>query len=147
MFFGDSLLDPAKVVRKRFLENGNDVYGYIAGATLANIAGISTQVPNLIELVTNNETTRVRDIKVGPQKVRARRARTPITKENFKPLQLLDLMSGIIPANLDETELFMLKKFVRSLGVSKNQVLQYVGYFPAKAARNVNESGVLYELT
>jgi hypothetical protein len=147
LFFGDSLLDPAKVVRKRFLDNGDDVYGYLAGVTLMNMAGINTQVPNLVELVTNNESTRVRDIQVGPQKIRARRARTPITKENFKPLQLLDLMNSIIPRNLDETEQFMLKKFARTLRVSKDQILQYAGYFPSKATRNIYESGVFYELT
>jgi hypothetical protein len=147
MFFGDSLLDPAKVVRRRFLDNGEDVYGYFAGITLMNMAGISTQVPNLVEIVTNNESTRVRDILVGTQKIRARRARTPITNENFKPLQLLDLMNFIIPGSLDETDQFMLKKFVRSLGVDKDQVLQYAGYFPSKATRNIYESGVFYELT
>jgi hypothetical protein len=147
MFFGDSLLDPAKVVRKRFLDNGDDVYGYLAGVTLMNIVGINTQVPNLVELVSNNESTRVRDIRIGSQKVRARRARTPITKENVNTLQLLDLMHSIIPSNLDETEQFLLKKFARSLGTNKDKLLQYAGYFPSKAIRNLYESGVYYELT
>jgi hypothetical protein len=147
MLFGDSLLDPAKVVRKRFIDNGDDVYGYLAGATLLNMTGVSTQVPNLVELVTNNESTRVRDIRVGSQKVRARRARTTVTKVNCKSLQLLDLMNSIIPGNLDETEQFMLKNFARSLDVSKDQILQYAGYFPSKAVRNLYESGVCYDLT
>jgi len=57
MPFGDSYLNPRKVVEHRFLSNGCEVYGYIAGASLLNQAGLTTQVPNLIELVTNNEST------------------------------------------------------------------------------------------
>ena len=147
MFFGDSLLDPRKVVQQRFLTNGNDVFGYIAGLSLKNQAGLSTQVPNLIELVTNNESTRVRDIKVGPQKVRLRRARTVITKDNVNVLQFLDLLSNITPSALDETERFMLSKYAKDSKVTRDDISFYVGFFPSKAMKNMIESGAIYELT
>ena len=147
MFFGDSFLDPRKVVQQRFLTNGNDVFGYIAGLSLLNQAGLSTQVPNLIELVTNNESTRVRDIKVGPQKVRLRRARTEVTKDNVNVLQFLDLLSNITPSALDETERFMLSKYAKDSKVTRDDISFYVGYFPSKAMKNMIESRVVYELT
>ena len=70
MFFGASYLDPRKVVQKRFLSDGDNTYVYVAGRALINQAGVSTQVPSLLEIVTNKESTRVRDVNVGPQKVR-----------------------------------------------------------------------------
>jgi len=146
MFFGDSYLNPRKVVERRFLSDGDEIYGYVSGLSLLNQAGISTQVPNLIELVTNNETTRVRDINVGKQRVRARRSRTTVTKENANVLQFLDLMNIITPNALDETERFMLSKFIRSSGVTKEAVSQYAGYFPAGAMKNMIESGAAYDL-
>jgi hypothetical protein len=147
MFFGDSFLDPRKVVERRFLSVGNDVYGYIAGVSLLNSAGLSTQVPNLIELVTNNETTRVREINIGTQKVRARRSRTTVTKENANILQFLDLMNAVAPAAMDETERFMLRKYTKDSGVTRDAVTQYAGIFPARAMKNMIESGIAYELT
>jgi len=147
MFFGDSFLNPRKVVERRFLSDGDDVYGYIAGVSLLNLTGLSTQVPNLIELVTNNETTRVRDINIGVQKVRARRSRTTVTKENVNTLQFLDLMNSVTLASMDETERFMLRKYAKDSGVTRNAVTQYTGIFPARAMKNMIESGIAYELT
>ena len=146
MFFVDSFLDPRKVVEKRFLSDGNEVYGYIMGVSLLNLTGISTQVPNLIELATNRESTRVRDINIGTQRVRARRSRTTVTKENKNVLQFLDLMNAISPAEMDETEKFMLRKYIEDSGVTRSAVLEYTGVFPAKAMKNMIESKVIYEL-
>lgn len=147
MFFGDSFLDPRKVVTQRFLSDGKNVYGYIAGLSLLNQAGLSTQVPNMIELVTNNESTRIRDIKVGPQKVRVRRARTAITKDNVNVLQFLDLVSNIKPDTLDETERFMLSKYAKESKVTQDDVSAYASFFPSKTMKNMVESRVVYELT
>ena len=127
MPWGDSCLASRKVIQKRFLSDGDKVYGYIAGLSLVNQAGLSTQVPNLLELVTNNESTRVRNINVGFQKVRLRRARTTITRDNVKALQFLDLMYSIKPDFLDETERFMLSKFTKDSGVTQDEISKYVG--------------------
>jgi hypothetical protein len=147
MTYGEAGLDPRKVVQRRFLSDGNEVYGYVAGVSLLNLAGLTTQVPNLLEIVTNNETTRVRDIQVGNQRVRARRSRTTVTKSNANTLQFLDLMNAITPAKLDETERYMLSKYIKSSGVTRDSVTQYAGFFPARAMKNMMESGVTYELT
>jgi len=146
MPWGDSTINPRKVLERRFLSDGNSVYGYIAGASLLNQAGLSTQIPNLVELVTNNESTRVRDVTIGNQRIRARRSRTTVTKENVRTLQFLDLMNTIKPSSMDETELFMLTKYTRASGVTRASISQYGGLFPARAMKNIMESGAVYEL-
>jgi len=144
--WGDSKLNPRKVVERRFLSDGDEVYGYIAGLSLLNMTALSTQVPNLIELVTNNESTRVRDIMVGNQRVRARRSRTTVTKDNVKALQFLDLMNSISPSAMDETGRYMLSKYIKASGVTRDKVSQYSSLFPARAMKNLIESGAAYEL-
>ena len=146
MVFGDSFLDPRKIIERRFLSDGSEVYGYIAGISLLNLTGVSTQVPNLVELGSNNESTRVRDLYIGKQKIRARRARAPITKENASVMQFLDLMNVITPAALDETGHYMLRKYIRDIGLTKTAVSRYAAVFPAKAMKNMIESGAAYEL-
>ena len=146
MPWGDSKLNPRKVAERRFLTDGKEVYGYVAGLSLLNMAALSTQVPNLTEIVTNNEATRVRDIMIGNLRIRARRSRTKITKENVNTLQFLDLMNTITPSAMGETERYMLSKYVKASGTSKDAVMQYAGFFPAKAMKNIMEIGAAYEL-
>ena len=146
MFFGDTVLDPYKVVQKKYLSDGNNVYGYVSGLAFENSTGLTTQCPAILEVVTNNESSNVRDIKVGKQRVRARKPRTGITKENVNTLQFLDLMNIIEPKYFDEAAKFMFDRYIKNCGVTKNQVQQYAGLFPPKALKNLIESGVLYEL-
>jgi len=146
MPWGDSSLSSIQIVKRRFLTDGNQIYGYVTGLSLLNMTALSTQVPNRLEISTNNETTRVREVVIGNQRVLARRSRTTITKENVRTLQLLDLMNVINPAEMDDVERYMLKKFVKESGVTKEAVTEYAGFFPAKATRNMIESGVAYDI-
>jgi len=146
MPWGDSVLSTNKIVEWRFLSNGYDTYGYVTGASLLNKTGLSTQVPNLLELVSNKESTRVRDIYIGNQRIRVRRSRTTVTRDNVNVLQFLDLMNLISPSLLDETERYMLSKYVKASGVTRVDVAQYAELFPAKVMKNMIESGVAYEL-
>ena len=147
MPWGVSFPDSYTVVKKRFLSDGSKTYGYVAGLTLLNKAGLSTQMSNLVELVTNKETTRVRDLKVGGVKVRARRARTIITNENVKTLQFLDLMNSISLKSVGNDERVVLSHFAKDSGVTLKDVTKYAALYPAKAMKNLIESGVIREIT
>ena len=92
-FLGKTLLDPRKVILKKYISDGNDTIGYYSGNTLLNLMNLSTQMPNSIEIYTNNEKTKLREISVNSQKVILRRSRTKITKENSDVMQLLELMN------------------------------------------------------
>jgi hypothetical protein len=147
---GYSILDPEKVMKRKYITNGNDIYGYIAGLSLWNQSGLSTQVPNLVEIATNNEKAVVHDVLIGGyKKVRTRKSRTTVTKDNVNTLQFLDLMNIMQPpAHLDEAEKFMLDRFIKYLkkkGVTKDSLIHYSKYFPARAKNNLFESGAVYE--
>lgn len=147
MPWGNSFPDSYKVVEKRFLCDGNKIYGYVSGLTLLNKSGITTQMPNLVELVTNKETTRVRNLKVGGINVRARRARTIITNENVNILQFLDLMNSISIKSIKDDEKKMLKRFTKDSGITLKDVVKYSSIYPAQAMKNMIESGVINEIT
>ena len=53
--FGVSLLDPCKVIEKKYVKDSSGCYGYYSGAAFLNQLGLSTQMPNTIEVCTNNE--------------------------------------------------------------------------------------------
>ncbi|MBR6647748.1 MAG: hypothetical protein IKL09_09585, partial [Clostridia bacterium] len=100
--FGKSLLNPRKVIEKKYISDGNDTIGYYSGVTFQNQLRLSTQMSNVIEIYTNNETSKTRDVLVGSQRVLLRRARTKITGSNVAVLSFLELMNDTSPAFLDD---------------------------------------------
>jgi len=146
LFFGDSRLNPLKVIERRYLTNGVEVYGYTSGLSLQNLAGLSTQVPNVIELTTDKGNGVV-EITVGGQKVITYKSPTKITRENANTLQFLDLMTHAVPSDIGETESFLLKNFTKNKKISRSDINKYAGFFPKEAMINIRESKIENEFT
>jgi len=130
MSFGDSLLSAYPVIIRRFISNGSDIYGYVSGLSLENLAGISTQIPRMMMITTNNVGENMGVVTVGFSKVRVRRPPTVITNENVTILQFLDLLSSISLDNLDEYEMDKLIEFKEKAGVSRELLEQYSNLYP-----------------
>lgn len=143
---GKSVLNPQKVIEKKYLGSSSDICGYYAGLYLKNKIGITTQMPNVIEVYTNNESSKVRDVYVGKQKVRLRKSRIEVTKENVSVLELLELMNSIDLDQLDQKELDFLRVYTAATGIKRSDITRYSRYFPEKALRNLIESEVIYDV-
>jgi len=128
--FGDSLLSAYPVIIRRFISNGSDIYGYVSGLSLENLAGVSTQIPRMMMITTNNENGDTRIVNVGYSKVNVKRSPTVITNENVSILQFLDLLSSISLDNLDEYEMDKLIEFKDKAGVSRELLEQYSNLYP-----------------
>lgn len=144
---GKSKIPAKKVYEKKFISDRKSTFGFYAGLTLQNAIGLTTQVSNTIEIVTNREKSRLRELTVGSQKLRLRRARTIVTSRNVKALQLLELMNSLDVKQLSSNEKQTLITYVRSQNLSKNDVMPYIPNFPAKVSKNLIESGIIAELT
>lgn len=144
---GKSKIPAKKVYEKKFISDRKSIFGFYTGLTLQNAIGLTTQVPNTIEIVTNREKSRRREIEVGKQQLRLRRARTTITSRNVKALQLLELMNSLDVNKLSDKENQALITYVRSQNIRKNDIIPYISNFPSKVAKNLIESGIINELT
>lgn len=67
---GKSYLDSILVVMRKYVRSRTETYGYVTGLSFANQLGITTQMPAVIEVVSNRESTNGRVITVGNTKVR-----------------------------------------------------------------------------
>lgn len=67
-----SYLDPFLVVMRKYVQNRTKTYGYVTGIFFANQIGLTTQMPSVIEIVTNREVTNGCMVMVGNQKVRVK---------------------------------------------------------------------------
>ena len=145
--FGKSLLNPRKVIERKYIAQGGDVMGYYSGMTFQNQLQLTTQMPNIIELYTNNETTRVRDVFVGTQKVLLRRARTKITAENADVLSFLELMNDLTSDVIDDEKKAIITRFISDRKITRKDISTYAPVFPDKAMRTLIESEVIYSVT
>ena len=141
---GTSRLNPIDVIEKKYVETDNEIIGYYSGTAFLNQIGISTQVPNLIEIYTNNESSRVRDVKVGRQQVRLRKSRVSVTNKNAATLALLEMMNSSQARQLDKKQREMCEQYIRKNDIKRSDIIEYSKYFPDRVMRNLIESEVIF---
>lgn len=144
--FGLSVLNPAKVIEKKYVRSGENVFGYYSGLFFMNQIGLSNQTPNVIEIFTNHESAKVRDVNVGSQKIRLRKARTEITKDNVAILRFLELMNIIEPDTVDGTTRQTLINYINENDIRRADISMYAPVFPDRAMRAMIESEVIYSV-
>lgn len=145
---GVSKLNPQKIIEKKYITSGNAIYGIYGGTLLLNSMGVTTQVPNVIEIFTNNEKSRRREVMVGYQKVILRKARMPITANNVELFRLLEFFNSIDLNKMDkETSFTRVVSHIRQKGLSREEIIEFAQKFPAKTVKNLLQSGVLYEIS
>lgn len=143
---GKSRLDPKKVITKKYINDGSNIIGYYSGITFLNILGLSTQMPNKIEIYTNNEPSRVREIPIGNQKVLLRRARAAINNTNAATMSFLELMNFTDADFYDADRKKIIAEYINKNGITRKLISAYSPYFPDKAMRTLVESEVIYDV-
>lgn len=145
--FGKSLLNPRKVIERKYISQKGETVGYYSGITFQNQLRLTTQMPNVIEVYTNNETTRSRDVYIGKQKVRLRRARTRITAANADVLSFLELMNDLTSDLLNDEKKAIIARFISDRKITRKDISTYAPVFPDKAMRTLIESEIIYSVT
>ena len=136
---GKSRLSARQVATKRWLESDGEVYGYTSGFNLANESGVSDQVPNTLEITTNKEKTRVRDVKPfgGWKRVTLRRPRRPVNARNVDALRFLDHITTENIQFFDEYEMDALRKLARKAG--RTMIYDCSASYPGRTAKKLAE--------
>ena len=144
--FGNSVMNPRKVIEKKYIQSKQDVFGYYSGCYLLNQLGLTNQMPNLIEIYTNNESSKARDILVGTQTVRLKKARTKITAENARVLVLMEIMNIIDLQAFNQEKRRVIIEYILKNKISRRDISMYAPVFPDKAMRALIESEVIYSV-
>ena len=140
--FGPSTLSDASIIKRKYLSDGDEVYGYVSGLMLESRLGISDQAPGTLEIVTNRETNRSRKIGSfdGYREVVLRKPRVPVTSDNVAALELLDLLMSVSLRNLNEEGISAIKKAAEK--VDRAKLLECARFYPARASKAIMESEV-----
>ena len=138
--FGEAAFESQKVIEDKYLGNQDAPLGYYADFTLANIAGLTSQVPAKTIIVTNVEQgERRREITIGKRKIIVSRPKKPITKDNVNALSLLDLISVANKySELSPQEtIAMVKRYALKAKVSWQQIRDNIDAYPTKVSQEL----------
>ena len=137
-----------KFIEKKYLSSKGRVSGYITGLQLANKYGFTTQNAAVIEVCSNDATTKQRKIDIDGNKVVIYKPVAEIDETNKAALQFLDLMTFIDKYSEISGEEYRKKllKFVKSINLDFDQVKKYISYYPDKVYKNIYNGGLMGEL-
>lgn len=146
--YGKSVITVEQVVRKKYIENNGNVFGIYGGLNMQLNFLLTYQVPTALEVVTNNETMWVREIKLRGRSVILRKSRCPINKDNADAYTLLELFNGmdISTYKKDASVRREVVNFAKKKGINVSQITALAGAFPSKATKNIMESGFINEI-
>ena len=143
-FFGVSTITADSVIEKKYLKEFNSVFGIYSGLKLLNLFSITTQVPNVIEIVSNNETMRCREINLNGRTFVLRKSRFQITANNANTYMVLQLFSDLgTKTKLDDFSQRRLTEFIKEKNITQTQLLTLAMKFPAQTMKNLIGSGIL----
>lgn len=142
-----SYLDPSMVIIRKYVENQSNKYGYITGLSFANQLGLTTQMPAVIEIVTNRESTNGRMLMIGNQKVRVKKSSISVSEDNAELLQLLDAIGQAeryTELTIEET-VDILITYIRKKKFTKGQLSDVSSVLTGATAKKMIEWGMIYE--
>ncbi len=140
--FGKSLLNPRKIIEKKYISSNGKVYGFYTGISLLNSFGITTQMPNVIEVFTNNEATKSRRVMINNQTIIVKRARTTINSANYKEMMLLELFNLADARSIDVQATQKIVDYMKKNNISIQGIMKYAEFVPARAIKNFMSSEV-----
>jgi predicted transcriptional regulator of viral defense system len=145
--YGKSIISVEQVIKKKYISDNGGIFGIYGGLQIQQSFMLTYQVPNAIEVVTNNETMWIREIKLKNRNVILRKSRTTITNDNVDAYTILELFSNIdIKKYLTDTSVQReVINYIKNKNISSKDIYELVGVFPAKTTKNIIESGIINE--
>jgi hypothetical protein len=136
-----SVLGRKKVLDKKFIRSGDEVYGYYSGLKLLNGLHLTEQMPFQIEIVSSKASAVVRRVKIRNATVTIRKSRVPVNQKNVYTLMLLEAFSEMRePLAPEDTR--GIKSLVKQHNITLADVKRYADYFPKWALKNLLDTGV-----
>ena len=124
--FGEIPLATRKIVKYKYLvDKLGNVKGYVTGATLFNQVGLTTQVPNVIDIATN-ECKNYNKYTNNYLNTIIRKPKIEVTTENYKYLKLFDLIENKDNINIEvEDEDEIIYKFIQENELDFEKIIKY----------------------
>lgn len=132
------------VIERKYVKSQDEVYGYLSGLAFANQIKITTQVPKNLEIVTEKNASKKREISLRSYTLTLKKPRVNITDQNYKLLQVLDLISeNEIYKEVSTTILKdKIKNYVYNIKLPKKEIKKIILKYPSKTAKRLIETEI-----
>ncbi|WP_106495815.1 DUF6088 family protein [Lentibacillus sp. Marseille-P4043] len=142
-------LSVSKIIDKKYLFKNNERIGYETGLSFSNMLNLTTQNPVTIELVTKAEKRSIRVVNYNKRKVTLRKPRVDINNDNYKILQVLDLLTNFerlsaVPISSATKNIL---KYLKGINVTGENLNAYLENYPSKTSKILMGSELYNELT
>ncbi len=145
---GISTITAEDVVNKKYVGYKGDVYGVYSGLNLQNMFSLTTQMPNTIEIVSNNESMRCRRIIIDGRTIILRKSRCQINKDNAQAYAVLQLLSEMgVDMDMDDRARDSIIRYMKTNSINPSDLVSLAKVFPAQTTKNLMYSGVLNGFT
>ena len=123
--FGKTKIKYADLVKRLYLEDDDEVYGYETGPSLINNLGLTTQVPKYTYFATN----KLQVDKVD-NTIKLVKPVTKVTERNYKYLQVLDVISNRFKVHIEVDDYnFIIRKEIDEMNLNFEQLLYYANFY------------------
>lgn len=138
------------ILKKKFMYKANIpegfeklfIVGYYSGLTFLNMIGISNQVPFILEVTTNNTSSKKRYFSCGNSIAVIRKARTEITSQNCEILQFLDMFHFVTLDDVKKNKK-MLRNYIQKMQFSKALFYEYIKFYNDDTLKKLVEGGII----
>lgn len=142
--FGNSLLSPKRVIESKYLYDGRLQIGIYGPLSILNKLMLSTQVPNTLEVITNKETNRKRQVKIGSTKLILKKSRAEITSRNAKVFEILEIIPYI---DLDNKEVYKkVADYLSDIKLSRQEIDDIALKYSKKTMTSLIGSRLIYDI-
>jgi len=116
-------------------DRDNNIFGYKSGINLANKIGLTTQTAAIDVIYSNRVSNRKREIKINNTKLIINSPRVKITNENYKLLQILDLLlefEKYSEYDLNDAK-EALNSYISNIKISEKEFEKVISSYPQRA--------------
>ncbi|MCD8121428.1 MAG: hypothetical protein LUE65_04205 [Clostridiales bacterium] len=134
-----------KVIDRKYLQSEGQRCGYIGGVAFANQVGLTTQTPTELEIFTNRTANDFRRAKLGSSYLIVRRPKVVVTEQNYRQLQLLDLLKDIDSYTevQPEDQYQRIVAYMNASHILFHDLRDYLPYYPDRIYKNMYQVGLL----
>lgn len=145
--FGEpSVLAVEIVAIHKYIARQGKRMGFYSGYTLANRMHLSTQVPYVEEITSNNAPAAVREVVIQGHKYVLRKPLVEVTNENAPVLEFLECLKDIDKCAEEDMKTCgeFLSEYVKLYDITKEMVDKYIGFYPLKVYKALYETEVKF---
>lgn len=118
------------------------VKGYYTGHTFLNQIGISTQVPAIVEITTNNTSSKKRTITINGRSAILRKPKIEITHTNWEILQFLDMFHFLTMEEVKDNKQLLIN-YIEKKNFIMEELKKYIHLYSFSTIKKLTEGGII----